>query len=173
MATAELTADETEGAAGAVDAPSTDVELRVVEIPAEDVAEEIGNVGDLKRKSKVRAFVDLPGVPEGTRGLIALVNGWEPWVRYRVLFDNGVDYGPIERDQLVPAKEYDDFAAKRTAAIESGVFDVTETEDAADEGAADAGAGGGGGGDVVVNGVTIPGHLIEKAKAARARLTGG
>ena len=30
------------------------------------IAEEIGNDDVLKRKSKVAAFVDLPGVPEGT-----------------------------------------------------------------------------------------------------------
>ena len=39
------------------------------------VAEEIGNVGVLKRKSRVRAFTPLPDVPEGTQGRVALVNG--------------------------------------------------------------------------------------------------
>ena len=63
------------------------------------IAAEIGNTGVLKRKSKVRAFTPLPGVPEGTNGKVALVNGWDEWIRYHVMFDNGVSVPPhlIER----------------------------------------------------------------------------
>lgn len=136
-----------------------------------EIAREIGNLDDLKRKSKVVAFNDLPGVPAGTAGKIALVNGWDAWVRYRVLFDNGVDLGQINRPDLAPAKRYADLAGKRTKAIESGVFDRAEAAAAGgDAGAAEAADAGGEG--AVVNGVSIPGHLLERSKSARARLAG-
>ncbi len=59
----------------------------------------------LRRRQKVVAATELPGVPEGTPGRIQLVNGFS-WVRYRVHFDNGVELGFLDREQLVPAKEW-------------------------------------------------------------------
>lgn len=132
------------------------------------VAAEIGNVGDLKRRSKVRAFTPLPGVPEGTPGKVALVNGWDPWIRYHVMFDNGVSIGSLNREHLVPAKQYDEMVEKRRRAFESGAFDPVEETAAAESGGGEAAAGGGG--DAVVNGVSIPQHLIERSAAARQRL---
>lgn len=138
-------------------------------VTVEEISREIGNVAELKRKSKVVAFDDLPGVPAGTAGKITLVNGWDTWVRYRVLFDNGVDLGSINRPYLAPAKQYSALVADRERALASGAFDRVEAAAGAD----DSGAGDGGGssgGDVVVNGVAVPGHLIERSKSARARL---
>ena len=37
----------------------------------------------------------LPGIPEGTEGRVVLVNGWDLWIRYHVMFDNGVNLGSI------------------------------------------------------------------------------
>ena len=137
-------------------------------VSAEEIAAEIGNLGDLKRKAKVVAFTDLPGVPEGTHGKVILVNGWDAWIRYRVLFDNGVDLGSINRAHLAPAKAYAELAAKRTAAIASGAFDRVEADEATGDG---GGEGGGGGAEgATVNGVAIPAHLLERSKAARTRL---
>ncbi len=137
-------------------------------IPAADIAREIGNDADLKRKSKVIAFDDLPGVPEGTRGRIAIVGGWDRWIRYHVLWDNGVTLGSINREHLVPAKKYEQFKTLRTTAIESGVFDEPEVAATAE------GDGGGGeeagGGGATVNGVEIPAHLIKRSADARVRL---
>ena len=140
-------------------------------VTAADIAREIGNDGDLKRKSKVVAFTDLPGVPEGTRGLVTLVNGWGPWIRYRVLFDNGADLGSIDREHLAPVKQYGTYAEARTQALESGVFDRVEA--AADEVGADGGGGDAGAAGATVNGVAIPAHLLERSKSARARLGAG
>lgn len=141
------------------------------DVSAERISEEIGNVGVLKRKSKVRAFTDLPGVPEGTRGHVAVVGGWDPWIRYHVLFENGVNIGSINREHLVPAKEYDTYDALRRDAIESGAFDQPEVDESADAG--EAGGGAAAGADSpVVNGVTVPAYLIERSKAARERLGG-
>lgn len=150
----------------------TVVEPEVASEPATPVdpaliSEEIGNSGVLKRKSKVRAFTALPGVPEGTPGKVALVNGWDEWIRYHVMFDNGANIGSLNREHLVPAKQYDEMAAKRRQALESGAFDRAAVADTAAEG-----------GEVaalsaeapVVNGVSIPPHLIERSAAARQRL---
>lgn len=134
-------------------------------VTALDIAREIGNDGDLKRKSKVVAFDDLPGVPEGTPGKVALVAGWDKWIRYHVMFDNGVNIGSLNREHLAPLKKYDEYKTLRARALESGVFDepeADESEAASDEGATAAGA--------TVNGVEIPAHLIERSKAARERL---
>lgn len=54
----------------------------------------------LRRRQKVRAAFDLPGIPKGTKGRVILVNGFGPWIRYRVLFENGVDRGNMLRDDL-------------------------------------------------------------------------
>ena len=150
------------------DAPD---ETRERAVPADEIAREIGNTELLKRKSKVRAFTDLPGIPEGTAGKVALVGGWDPWIRYHVLFDNGVVLGSINRQHLVPAKDYERFARLRQVALDSGVFDEPEVDESA-ESEGGEGAGGGGGGYPVVNGVAIPSYLIDRSKAARERLGG-
>lgn len=137
-------------------------------VTAQEIAREIGNDTDLKRKSKVVAFGQLPGVPEGTAGKVAHVAGWDKWIRYHVLFDNGVVLGSINRENLAPAKAYPELKAKRVAALESGVFDAPEVDEAAGDGG-EAGAGGGGDGTVVA-GVTIPAHLVARSKAARERV---
>jgi len=54
---------------------------------------------DLERDDHVAAAVDMTGVPAGTRGRVKLVNGFT-WIRYWVMFDNGVDKGSIDRAQL-------------------------------------------------------------------------
>jgi hypothetical protein len=54
----------------------------------------------LRRRQKVRAATDLPGVPQGTRGRVTFVSGFGPWIRYRVIFDNGIDRGAVLREQL-------------------------------------------------------------------------
>lgn len=144
--------------------------VTATEVSAADIAREIGNDGELKRKSKVVAFDDLPGVPEGTAGKIALVGGWDKWIRYHVMFDNGVSIGSLNREHLAPAKKYDQYKTLRTKALESGVFDQPDVAESADAGGGEAAAGGGGGS--TVNGIEIPAHLVERSKAARARLGG-
>ncbi len=140
------------------------------EVHPAQVSEEIGNTGVLKRKSKVAAFIPLPGVPEGTVGKVALVGGWDPWIRYHVLFENGVALGSINREALVPAKEYDRFVELRRQAYEAGAFDEPEVDEEAEAAEGEGGGGGAGGDAPVVNGVTIPPYLIERSKAARERL---
>ncbi len=70
----------------------------------------------LRRHEKVVAAKDLPGVPAGTPGIVVLVNGIT-WIRYRVLFDNGVDLGPLNRDELVRPGEWAELRRERANAL--------------------------------------------------------
>jgi hypothetical protein len=57
---------------------------------------------DLRMGDKVTAKVDLSDIPAGTPGKVILANGFN-WLRYRVLFDNGVERGDLDGRQLEPA----------------------------------------------------------------------
>jgi hypothetical protein len=68
-----------------------------------------------KRHAKVVAAVDLPGVPAGTKGKIQIVNGLS-WIRYWVVFANGVELGQLGNDDLTTPALWDGQAAKRRQA---------------------------------------------------------
>lgn len=65
---------------------------------------------DLRMNDRVRAVVDLRGVPEGTEGKVILANGFN-WQRYRVLFANGVELADLDQRTIEPIGK----AAKRLA----------------------------------------------------------
>lgn len=123
---------------------------------------------ELKRGDRVRALDDLPGVPAGTYGRVYLVSGFT-WTRYRVMFDNGVDIGSLDGSVLVRPKDYEKALERRRAAAEEA--EAAEAEASADgdaeEGPTTAGEG------KVVNGVSVPAHLLERAKRARERVGAG
>lgn len=54
---------------------------------------------DLRTKQTVYAAEALPGVPQGTKGFVILPGGLT-WQRYRVRFENGVELGLVDRQQL-------------------------------------------------------------------------
>ncbi|CAB4542191.1 MAG: hypothetical protein ACK5CE_18155 [Actinomycetes bacterium] len=56
----------------------------------------------LRANDRVRTTVELPGVPQGTEGKVLLANGFN-WLRYRVLFANGVEVGDLDARHLEPA----------------------------------------------------------------------
>ena len=56
---------------------------------------------DLRLGDRVRATVDLLGVPAGTEGKVILANGFN-WLRYRVLFDNGIELNDLDHRHLEP-----------------------------------------------------------------------
>ncbi|MDP1821024.1 MAG: hypothetical protein Q8K58_14190 [Acidimicrobiales bacterium] len=116
---------------------------------------------DLKRHDKVRAHVDLPGVPAGTPGKVLVVSG-VTWIRYRVLFDNGVEVGLLDGRHLVRPKEF--VPVDQRVEVEAPV--AVAGNGAAAE-AVDDGAG------AADNAFGVPAHLLERSKNARARLTGG
>ena len=63
---------------------------------------------EFRRKDRVIAAEDRPGVPEGTPGVVVMVTGLS-WIRYRVRFDNGVELNLLDARYLKPA------AAKKKA----------------------------------------------------------
>jgi hypothetical protein len=117
---------------------------------------------EFRRNERVKTLDDLPGVPLGTEGQVLLVDGFT-WTRYRVSFDNGHDLGSIDGSHLSRPGEFDQALADREAATHQ----LAAAVDDADDGAAAAVAGEG----KTVNGVTVPGHLLDRSKRARERLS--
>src|SRR3954447_17598810 len=107
---------------------------------------------DLHKGDKVVASADLRGVPAGTEGRIALVNGLT-WVRYWVRFDNGVAIGSVNRSHLATPEEWE---RKLNGTDEAAA--APEAEAAGSDGAGD---GGGGGGVTTPNGAVVPQKLID------------
>ena len=119
----------------------------------------------LRRKDRVVAAVDLPGIPAGTTGKVTMVAGFD-WIRYWVRWDNGVQRGSMNRKHLVrPGEPYGEELAELAAAAAE-----LEAVPAEAEAGASGGDGGGGGGGVTVAGVHIPAHLIERSKTRRELL---
>jgi hypothetical protein len=123
-----------------------------------------------KRGTKVRLLEDIPGHPAGSEGKVAVANGFT-WLRYWVRFADGTSVGHIDHHNLVRAKDYERFLVQREVEAEQAARATEEAATAAESGGGD-GAAAGGGGDPVVNGVTVPGYLIERSAAARTRLGG-
>jgi hypothetical protein len=117
----------------------------------------------LKRKDRVVAAADLPGIPAGTTGKVFFVAGFD-WIRYWVRWDNGVERGSINRKHLVRPGE--PFGAELVE-LEAAAAELATPSSGGGEG--DAGSGGGGGG-VSVGGVLIPQNLLDRSKARRELL---
>lgn len=111
----------------------------------------------LRKGAKVTAAVDLRGVPEGTKGRVILKNGFS-WVRYWVLFENGVSLGSLDRKVLTTAS---DLAGGRVEAV--GAV-------AGSDGAAAADGAGDSGGVATPSGTLVPQKLLDRSAGARARL---
>lgn len=58
-----------------------------------------------RRRQKVVAAVDLPGVPAGTSGKVWFVSG-VTWIRYHVAFDNGVELANVDAAELRDLKAW-------------------------------------------------------------------
>ena len=110
---------------------------------------------DLKRHQKVRAWIDLPGVPAGMPGKVLQVSG-VTWIRYRVLFENHVEHGLLDGRHIQAPKDWVPVDER----VEKEV--VAEAATADGDGAVDTSA-------AADNPFGIPAHLLERAKAARAR----
>lgn len=117
----------------------------------------------LRKGAKVIATSALRDVPEGTAGKVIMVTGLS-WIRYWVRFENGVALGSIDRRKLATPAELE-----RRAELGDEVDAADEEIEAATGGAADDG---GGGGVTTPNGTFVPQKFIERAAAARARLSG-
>jgi hypothetical protein len=118
-----------------------------------------------RKGETVRTLDPLPGVPAGTKGRVYLIGGFA-WTRYRVLFENGVDIGTLDGSTLARPSQYDEALERRIRAAEAAEANAG-AEASGDDGAAAAADGAAA---KVVNGVTVPPHLIDRSKRARERL---
>lgn len=115
----------------------------------------------LKPKERVVATSDMPGIPEGTTGKVILPEGLT-WIRYWVRFDNGVVRGTIDRSKLARPGEWAELVRRREAGedttVNAGAGSAGDGAPAAAEAAGES---------VMINGVAVPGFLIERSKARR------
>ena len=112
----------------------------------------------IKSGAKVLATTDLPGVPKGTRGKVAMSNGIT-WKRYWVRFENGELLGHIDHDNIVIERAWDRYFAEKEAAAAAAAAGASAAADAGDGGAS-------GGGDTPFG---VPQYLLDRTKAALAR----
>jgi len=115
----------------------------------------------LRKGDRVICAAELREVPEGTPGKVVLVVGLS-WIRYWVSFENGVAVGSINRKHLATPAQWQRH-------LDGDDEAVADDDTSGDEGAGDAGDGGDGG--YSHNGVLVPQLLIDRAKAARERLS--
>jgi hypothetical protein len=115
----------------------------------------------LKPKERVVATEDMPGIPMGTTGKVIFPEGLT-WIRYWVRFENGVVRGTIDRRKLARPQEWAEIVRRR----ESGE-DVVEASAAAATDGGDSAPAAAEGESVMVNGVAVPAHLIERSKNRR------
>ncbi len=124
----------------------------------------------LKRGQRIRLVSELPGVPAGTEGKVAMANGFT-WNRYWVRLVDGRVVGHVDHGDLVRAKDYDRYLVARDREAELAALAAAEAAEADPQDAPAGGAGAdGGSGDAVVNGVTVPAYLLQRSADARARL---
>ena len=127
----------------------------------------------LKRGERVRLVADLPGVPEGSEGKVAMANGFT-WNRYWVRLVDGRVIGHIDHGDLVRTKDYQRFLVARDREADEAATAAQRAADAeADapvEAAGSDGAAGGGTAEAVVNGVAVPAYLLQRSADARSRL---
>jgi hypothetical protein len=116
-----------------------------------------------RKGEKVVAAVDFPGIPEGTRGKVTFVAGFD-WIRYWVRFENGQTKGSINRKKLARPAEWDDILERRARGEDAG-------DDAAGStgAAAAAGSPSGDGGAPAASGAAglVPEYLLERSRARR------
>jgi hypothetical protein len=118
----------------------------------------------LARKERVVASNDMPGIPAGTGGKVTIVEGFS-WVRYWVRFDNGVIRGSVNRANLARPAEWVELQRRREAGED--LVDVKAGDGPSAGGASTEAAAEG----VMVNGVSVPGYLIERSKTRRELLS--
>ena len=126
------------------------------------------------RNEIVLATEDLPGIPARSPGKVKMVAGFS-WKRYWVFFDNGIQMGSLDSDQLVRPRDWENFlaakaareaaaAAKAAAAAAGAAAGVEATAAATDSADAD--------GPNAQLRALVPPHLLERSANARSRLGG-
>ena len=120
----------------------------------------------------VVAAEDLPGVPAHSSGKVKMVSGFS-WKRYWVFFDNGVQMGSLDSDQLVRPQDWENFLAAK-AAREATAAAAAEAAAAGEAAGADTTAATTAGADddspATRMRAMVPPHLLERSASARTRL---
>ena len=120
-----------------------------------------------KRGEKVMLVHPIPGRTEGERGKIKLVSGFDDWKRYWVRFTDGELVGSVDHTDLVRPRMYPSWRQREEQTAAAAQASAAGTSSAPSATAIEAGVGGGGVADL------IPAALMERSRAAKARLTGG
>ncbi len=118
-----------------------------------------------RRGEKVLTTRALGPRPEGSQAKVKLINGFDTWVRYWVRFADGEIVGQVSHDDLVRPSQVAEWETRAKEQAEAALR--SEASAAADAPAEAAG----GGGDGIAS--QIPAALLERSKAAKARLLGG
>jgi hypothetical protein len=112
------------------------------------------------------------GVPEGAVGKVRLVNGLEgydggdPWIRYWVRFEDHGLVGHVTHQDLVRPFQYGEWLDREEARVKAEMAAASGEAEAATDAAPAAGGGDGGVASL------IPANILERSKAAKARLLG-
>jgi hypothetical protein len=120
-----------------------------------------------KAGERVVAAGPMPGLPEGTRGKVIMVEGLS-WIRYWVRFDNGVVRGSLHRDKLARAKDWRAIQAERAR-----IAALPPEPEAVEEAAGGEGVAAAAGGAVSGPASRVPAHLLERSRQARAKANAG
>lgn len=112
----------------------------------------------IKSGAKVRATTDLPGVPAGTEGKVAMANGIT-WKRYWVRFDNGELLGHVDHDDIVIARAWDRYFAEKERAAAAAAAGIDESAATSAESA----------GAAAENAFGVPQYLLDRTKSALER----
>ena len=115
--------------------------------------------------------MDLPGVPAGTQGKIKVINGFQ-WRRHWVFFENGVDVGQLDGDDLVRREHWDDLLAERASEAEVKAVSAEATATPDGDGDTPEATADGEASDSADLRSLIPAHLLERSREARDRLRG-
>lgn len=127
-----------------------------------------------KKNDVVKATMDLPGVPKGTVGKIKVINGFS-WTRYWVFFDNGIEVGQLDTNELVRPEHWDHFFEQKELAEErarAAAEAAANGVEVAADGGGDAAAAADPNDPLARVRALVPPHLLERSAAARARLGG-
>ncbi len=119
-----------------------------------------------RKGEKVQTTEAIADIAQGTEGKVKLANGLGNWRRYWVMFPSGEIRGQISHEQLVRPSQLEDWHQREVDREQAALRSAEATE--AVEAATDAGGGG-------ENGLAalVPAHILDRSRAAKARLTGG
>jgi len=114
----------------------------------------------LRTGDRVIAVEPVGPVPEGTRGIVKVVNGLT-WIRYWVAWETGPWIGSIDGSAIVRVDRYEDYQRQKAQGAQG-----SPSEQASPTASAEAGEAAG---PAERPAGRVPEHLLERSRAARAK----